>query len=230
MQMLSKIAELQQQLSEQQKLLESATRGSFCPRIQAIQEQDQHGKGKGAAAEYLRAPMPIVPMPHGMEHQKNKGSHMAKGDKNRLNDKNAKAPDPQLVNSATLQTHLKALGNEDPSCIFIVRKVNRLGFRSVETLTKFFSQHNTLVKVLVAHSKVKRNQSGSSELYLRPGSIGFVLMKTPESVQNILAQGPTITVQGISIRVQAFSRLNGISGALEMKGDDDGFEAGLWGA
>jgi hypothetical protein len=163
-----------------------------------------------------------------LEHQKNKGSHIAKDNKNHLNDKNGKAADLQLANSATLQTHLKALGDEDPSCIFIVRKVNRLGFRSVETLTKFFSQHDTVVKVLVAHSKVKRNQGGSSELYLRPGSLGFVLMKTPETVQNILAQGPTIDVKGISIRIQPFSRLNsGVSGALEMNGDDPGEEADI---
>jgi len=162
MQMLSKIAELQQQLNEQQKLLEAATQGSGCPTIQAIPEQVQHGKGKGAAAGYPRGIMPS--MPHGLEHQKNKGSHMAK---DHLNDKNGKAPDPQLANSATLQTHLKALGNEDPSCIFIVRKVNRLGFRSVETLNKFFSQHDTVVKVLVAHSKVKTRVAALSSTYVQ---------------------------------------------------------------
>jgi hypothetical protein len=213
MQMLSKIAELQQQLNEQQKLLEAATAGSGCPTIQAIPEQVQRKGGGG----YPRGPMGA--MAAGPEHLKTKGSHIAKDNKNHLNDKNGKAADPQLANSATLQTHLKALGNEDPSCIFIVRKVNRLGFRSVETLTKFFSQHDTVVKVLVAHSKVKRNQGSSSELYLRPGSLGFVLMKTPESVQKILAQGPTITVQGTPIRVQPFSRL-GMGGALE-KGDEE---------
>jgi hypothetical protein len=140
--------------------------------------------------------------------------------------KNVKASsDTQLANSATLQTHLKALGNEDPQCIFIVRKVNRLGFRSVEVLTKFFEQHGTVVKVLVAHSKVKRNQPGNAELYLRPGSLGFVLMKNQESVQRILAGGPTVTVQGTPIRVQAFSRLN--NGMLEKTDEDgDGAEAG----
>merc|ERR1719161_2865248 len=60
MQMLSKIAELQQQLNEQQKLLEAATQGSGCPMIQAIPEQVQHGKGKGAAAAYPRGLMPGV--------------------------------------------------------------------------------------------------------------------------------------------------------------------------
>eukprot|EP00746_Dinoflagellata_sp_MGD_P016363 gnl/MRDRNA2_/MRDRNA2_136916_c0_seq1.p1 gnl/MRDRNA2_/MRDRNA2_136916_c0~~gnl/MRDRNA2_/MRDRNA2_136916_c0_seq1.p1 ORF type:complete len:500 (+),score=107.06 gnl/MRDRNA2_/MRDRNA2_136916_c0_seq1:94-1593(+) len=219
MQMLSKIAELQQQLNEQQKLLEAATQGSGCPSIQAIPEQVQR---KGASG-YPRGPNgPMGNMHHPAEHLKPKGPHMAKDNKNHVNDKNGKAADPQLANSATLQTHLKALGNEDPSCIFIVRKVNRLGFRSVETLTKFFSQHDTVVKVLVAHSKVKRNQGSNSELYLRPGSLGFVLMKTPESVQKILAQGPTVTVQGTPIRVQSFSRLNsGVGGGLEMKGDEE---------
>jgi hypothetical protein len=224
MQMLSKVAELQQQLNEQQKLLEAATQGSGCLTIQAIPEQVQHGKGKGAAAGSPRVVVP--PMPHGSWHQKKNGSHMAKANKNHLNEKNGKAPNPQLANSATLQTHLKALGNEDPSCIFIVRKVNRLGFGSVEKLTEFFSQHGTVVKVLVAHSKVKQNQSGSSQVFLRPGSLGFVLMKSPKSVQSILAQGPTMTLQGTSIRVQPFSRFNsGVSGGLEMKGDNAGDEA-----
>jgi len=208
MQMLSKIAELQQQLNEQQKLLEVATQGSGCPTIQAVPEmQVVKGKGKGSGG-YHRS----VPQGPELGLQK-KGPNMVKD--NNKNDKNGKLTDMQLANSATLQTHLKALGNEDPACIFIVRKVNRLGFRSVDMLTKFFSQHDTVVKVLVAHSKVKRNQGGNAELYLRPGSLGFVLMKSPEAVQRILATGPTISVQGTPIRVQPFSRLNsGVSGSV----------------
>jgi len=217
MQMLSKIAELQQQLNEQQKLLEVATQGSGCPTIQAVPEmQVVKGKGKGSGGYHRSLPQgPETGLPK-------KGSNMAKD--NSKNDKNGKVPDTQLANSATLQTHLKALGNEDPACIFIVRKVNRLGFRSVDILTKFFSQHDTVVKVLVAHSKVKRNQGGNAELYLRPGSLGFVLMKSPEAVQRILATGPTITVQGTPIRVQPFSRLNsGVSGSMA---DDETNEDG----
>jgi hypothetical protein len=224
MQMLSKISELQQQLNEQQKLLEAATQGSGCPSIQAG-VKDLHtgpmahqGKNKGPGG-YPRGP--AMPMPGVMPDSCVVGPPKNRGGTNMAKDnKNVKASsDTQLANSATLQTHLKALGNEDPQCIFIVRKVNRLGFRSVEVLTKFFEQHGTVVKVLVAHSKVKRNQPGNAELYLRPGSLGFVLMKNQESVQRILAGGPTVTVQGTPIRVQAFSRLN--NGMLE-KTDEDG--------
>merc|ERR1719316_2035332 len=173
------------------------------------------GKGKGSGGYHRSLPPGVEPA--GLPK---KGPSMPKD--NNKNDKSGKVTDMQLANSATLQTHLKALGNEDPACIFIVRKVNRLGFRSVETLTKFFSQHDTVVKVLVAHSKVKRNQGGSSELYLRPGSLGFVLMKSPEAIQRILATGPTITVQGTPIRVQPFSRLNsGVAGMSETGVDNE---------
>jgi hypothetical protein len=240
MQMLSKIAELQQQLNAQQKLLEAATQGSGCPSIQAdaagqlLYHQSKGGKGPPGVMGISNQRMPSTPgsggypkgghnaapmlgaMPDSAGLQKNKGSNLPKDN----NNKNGKvAQEQQLANSATLQTHLKALGNEDPACIFIVRKVNRLGFRSVEVLTKYFQQQGTVVKVLVAHSKVKRNQPGNAELYLRPGSLGFVLMKNAESVQHILAAGPTVNVQGTPIRVQAFSRLNG--GLLE-KTDEAG--------
>merc|ERR550514_190082 len=57
MQMLSKIAELQQQLNEQQKLLEVATQGSGCPTIQAVPEmQVVKGKGKGSGGYHRSVP------------------------------------------------------------------------------------------------------------------------------------------------------------------------------
>lgn len=127
----------------------------------------------------------------------------------------------QSTNSTTLQTHLQALSGEDPRCVFIVRKVNRLGFRSGDILTKHFSTFDTVVKVLVAHSKVKRGQGKGSELYLRPGSLGFVVMKTPESVDAILTSGPEITVQGLPIRVQPFWRVPRV-------GEEGGVDLGLF--
>merc|ERR1719171_1963051 len=108
--------------------------------------------------------------------------------------------------NTTLQTHLKALSKEDPHCVFIVRKVNRLGFRSGEILTRHFSSFGGVVKVLVAHPKVKRAGKGN-ELHLRPGSLGFVVMKTAGSVEKVLSLGPEVLVQGLAIRVQPFQRV-----------------------
>merc|ERR1719421_2059232 len=67
MQMLSKIAELQQQLNEQQKLLEAATQGSGCPTIQAPLEQVEHGQGKGSGCPTIQA------IPEQVQRVKGKG-------------------------------------------------------------------------------------------------------------------------------------------------------------
>jgi len=114
----------------------------------------------------------------------------------------------QKANCVTLQTILSELQKEDPRCIFVVRKVNRLGFRSAEIVTEFFKTYGIVVRVLVAHSKVKPDkQLSGTEVSLRPGSLGFVVTKTPEVAQKILALGPVITVQGAPIRLQTFSQM-----------------------
>mmetsp|Transcript_18332 Transcript_18332/g.33224 ORF Transcript_18332/g.33224 Transcript_18332/m.33224 type:complete len:674 (+) Transcript_18332:102-2123(+) len=104
----------------------------------------------------------------------------------------------------TLGMHLTELQGEDPRHVFIARRISRMGFRSQEVLAKHYSQFGKVSRVLVAHSKVKAFQKASSQPRIRPGSLGFVVMGSIESVQKIFAIGKEQTVAGCHIRVEPF--------------------------
>mmetsp|Transcript_34128 Transcript_34128/g.77873 ORF Transcript_34128/g.77873 Transcript_34128/m.77873 type:complete len:678 (-) Transcript_34128:136-2169(-) len=104
----------------------------------------------------------------------------------------------------TLGMHLTELQGEDPRHVFIARRISRMGFRSQEVLAKHYSQYGKVCRVLVAHSKVKAFQKASSQPRIRPGSLGFVVMDSMESVQNIFDIGKEQTVAGCHIRVEPF--------------------------
>ncbi|KAF4648189.1 hypothetical protein FOL46_003258, partial [Perkinsus olseni] len=53
----------------------------------------------------------------------------------------------------TLRTLLQELDKEDESCIFIVRRIHKFGFRSPVFLREYFEDYGEVRKVLVAHSK-----------------------------------------------------------------------------
>jgi len=107
----------------------------------------------------------------------------------------------------TLGMHLTDMQTEDPRCVFIVRRITSMGFQSQEILTMHFSRYGEVSRVLVAHSKVKpfRNNP-TAQPRIRPGSLGFVVMKTAESVELILAGGKEQTVAGVLICVQRFEQ------------------------
>lgn len=91
----------------------------------------------------------------------------------------------------------------------IVRRINKLGFKGVPKLTRYFSSFGQVVRVLVAHSHTltSREQADGSKLAdtsQRPSSLGFVLMAAPEAARAVLAQGPEQEVEGVAIRVQRF--------------------------
>jgi hypothetical protein len=98
--------------------------------------------------------------------------------------------------------HLTELLEDDPSCIFIARRINCLKFKSQELLASHFAKYGTVTKVLVAHSRVKSFLIDR----VRPGSLGFIVMASGESVQAILKEGKEQTVAGHSINVEPFVR------------------------
>merc|ERR1711972_758832 len=53
----------------------------------------------------------------------------------------------------TWASSLRLLANEDPSCLFIVRRINKLGFKAPRILRQHFSAHGAVVRVLVAQSR-----------------------------------------------------------------------------
>mmetsp|Transcript_28619 Transcript_28619/g.52069 ORF Transcript_28619/g.52069 Transcript_28619/m.52069 type:complete len:761 (+) Transcript_28619:83-2365(+) len=108
----------------------------------------------------------------------------------------------------TLRRHLEDLKNVDERCIFITRRINKLGFRSRLPLEQHFSKYGKVVQVLVAHSKVKPFQHTGSQPRTRPGNFGLVVMDSPEAVQRVLAEGVEQVVAGVQVQVQMFERPN----------------------
>jgi len=117
---------------------------------------------------------------------------------------NQSTRDMRASKKQTLGMHLTELQGEDPRQVFIARRISRMGFRSQEVLAKHYSQYGKVCRVLVAHSKVKAFQKAGSQPRIRPGSLGFVVMGSIESVQKIFAVGKEQTVAGCHIRIEPF--------------------------
>mmetsp|Transcript_14398 Transcript_14398/g.26518 ORF Transcript_14398/g.26518 Transcript_14398/m.26518 type:complete len:621 (-) Transcript_14398:125-1987(-) len=118
----------------------------------------------------------------------------------------------------TLRGHLTQLASEDERCIFIARRINKLGFSSREILEQHFSKYGEVVRVLVAHSRVRNVREMDGQVWVRPGGLGLIVMKDAKIVQQILESGEEQTVGGHAVRVQAFQRPKG---ALESLDDGD---------
>jgi hypothetical protein len=106
----------------------------------------------------------------------------------------------------TLSSSLQLLSGEDPDCLFIVRRINKLGFKAARKLKQHFSVYGTVVRVLVAHSTVRQQGDCENLMRQRPSSLGFVHMASPEAVKSILSFGSEQEVDGSIIRVQRFER------------------------
>merc|ERR1719421_1283868 len=76
------------------------------------------------------------------------------------------------------------------------------GLNSREIMTEHFSKYGRVDRVLVAQTKVKLHRGAL--MRHRPGSLGLVLMETPEVVKTILSYGEAQEVGGHMISLQAF--------------------------
>jgi len=118
------------------------------------------------------------------------------------------AQDRSSANSSdafSLRSHLTQVSSEDPRCIFVVRHVHKLGFHSDKKLRKYYSSFGEVVHVLVADKKNKPFPGSDGERNKRPGSLGLIVMKSPHSVQQILAAGMKQDVAGHVITIEAFN-------------------------
>lgn len=106
----------------------------------------------------------------------------------------------------TLRSHLVQIQNDDASCIFVVRRINKLGFRSQEILWQHYSQYGEVAKVLVAHSSAKLSPELRSQSRARPGGLGIIVMRNAQSVKRILSPGEAQRIAGHEIHVQSFVR------------------------
>jgi len=106
----------------------------------------------------------------------------------------------------TLSSSLQMLAAEKPECLFIVRRIHKLGFKSAAKLKRHFSAFGPVVRVLLAHSTVRLQGDPHCSARRRPSSLGFVQMARVESVRQVLALGPEIEICDSSIRIQRFER------------------------
>jgi len=106
----------------------------------------------------------------------------------------------------TLSSSLQMLAFEKPECLFIVRRIHKLGFKSTAKLKRHFSAIGPVVRVLLAHSTVRQYGDPHCSARRRPSSLGFVQMARAESVRQVLALGPAIEICGSTILVQRFER------------------------
>lgn len=114
----------------------------------------------------------------------------------------------EVAASDSLGMHLTQLQEEDPRCVFIARKISCMGFKSQDLLRLHYSQYGQVARVLVVSSKVKPfNSPSSSKPRIRPGSLSFIVMDTPESVEKILAEGKEQLVAGFPICVEPFAHM-----------------------
>jgi len=116
-------------------------------------------------------------------------------------------PGQQKKCRETLRTYLQELRDRDPRCVFIARRINKLGFQSKKQLDQHYSQFGEVVQVLVAHSKVKPFPNSGALPRTRPGNFGLVVMKSHDAVGRVLAQGVEQNIGGVDILVHRFEQL-----------------------
>lgn len=121
----------------------------------------------------------------------------------------------------TLSTTLQLLSHENPDCLFIVRRINKLGFKAGRVLKRHFGCFGKVVHVLVAHSTVRQHGDPQGPARRRPSSLGFVQMASTHAVQQILELGPEQDIEGSLIRVQKFERQNSEATPLEQEEEEE---------
>ena len=98
-------------------------------------------------------------------------------------------------NTMTLPDVFSLLESEEEDCIVCVKKIHKLGFRSVKYLRQYFSQFGVISKIAILPSRQKDPSSssyygGSSGHYgtVRPASMGFLVMSNRWSANRIMMQ------------------------------------------
>lgn len=96
---------------------------------------------------------------------------------------------------------LSVLDEEDESCIFIVRRVSKLGYAARDALDRYFSWHYGPVKrILLLPSR------GKGDSRTRPASMGFVVMANRSDCKRIYESSDSYRVNGVDVQVQRFMR------------------------
>jgi len=103
-----------------------------------------------------------------------------------------------------LASRLQELEDEDAACVFMVRRINKLGFGSAALLSEHYARFGDVANVLMSNSHEKSEDTSSLRVRLRPSGLGFVIMRRPEDVAAVLAEGEIQLVNGVEIQVRKF--------------------------
>jgi hypothetical protein len=193
--------------------------GHHPSKLETTSEASEKSKGSSGKAAANKIADRSVGVPLGLEEAKGKGKPKPKAE-----EQLPSAQELSLAEQAegmftddpteTLRKHLQLLQTKDPRCIFIVRKINRLGFDSPTLLQQHYQKYGVVEAVLVAHSRVRCQNRSLVPWRVRPSGLGFVVMQEFADVQAILAQGETQTVRDASIRLSPFKQKEDDEGGL----------------
>merc|ERR1719183_818198 len=91
-------------------------------------------------------------------------------------------------NLGSLREDLEKLRRYDRRCCILVRRIKQLGLNSPQTLHEHFSSYGELAEVLVSHTFEKPGAKHACGR-VRPAALGFVVFRSPEAAEAILAGG-----------------------------------------
>lgn len=114
------------------------------------------------------------------------------------------------INTMTLPDIFEMLSPEDMNCIVCVRRIHRLGFKSVRYLRRFFSRFGQIRKIILLPSRPKEWLLGP-DMAIRPSSMCFIVFDCRESASGILLQ-ETYQVGSCQVNVSPYSPDNSYLG------------------
>jgi len=126
----------------------------------------------------------------------------------------ADARSEQPHNVTIMNEHVNLLQLEDPQCVVLARRVNKLGLDSSAILKKHFSKYGEVKDVHV--SRRENNQKGA---YTRPSNLAFVVMVSSEGALKILRQAEheVVAPDGVVHKILAEAFQQNPSGVLQKR-------------
>jgi len=112
-----------------------------------------------------------------------------------------------ITENNSMKANLRKMQLIDADRIFIVKKINKLGYGSAQLLESHFGRFGDVSEVFVTHRvNMKRNDTEDSHArpYVKPSGIGFVAMDKAEDVAAIFEKGMQQTVYGVTITLSIF--------------------------
>jgi hypothetical protein len=111
-------------------------------------------------------------------------------------------------NTMTLPDVFKLLETVEEDRVICVKKIHKLGFKSVKILRQYFSQYGVVTRIVVLPSRQKEVETydGSVRLNVRPASMCFVVMASEAACREILMHEVHYVGYEWPVEVSSFNR------------------------